>query len=166
MEKNKIAFQPSEAFALQKIQRKQNKPLYKCHIRYFLALASFFVFALFVNYNDIGWGWWTIINFSFVLSILFFVNWISLYVFPFLIQYCHIMFIIIVFWYNYFAFYGTCTTVMAKWLVCRTALAGEFEPNMNAGFQRRARSLHCHFLWCHYWTDWVHHLYRQFGKNG
>ena len=26
---------------------------------------------------------------------------------------------------------------------------------------------HCtaQFLWCHYWTDWVHRLYRQFGKN-
>ena len=31
-------------------------------------------------------------------SIVFFVNWISLYIFPFLIKYCHIMFIIIVFW--------------------------------------------------------------------
>ena len=27
---------------------------------------------------------------------------------------------------------------------------------------------HCtaSFLWCRYWTDWFHHLSRQFGKNG
>ena len=41
-------------------------------------------------------GWLFIIRFS--KSILFFVNWISLYFFPFLIQYYHITFIIIVFW--------------------------------------------------------------------
>ena len=32
--------------------------------------------------------------------ILFFVNWISLYFFPFVIKYYHIMFIIIVFWWG------------------------------------------------------------------
>ena len=31
-------------------------------------------------------------------SILCFVNWISLYIFPFLIKYYHILFIIVVFW--------------------------------------------------------------------
>ena len=25
-------------------------------------------------------------------------------------------------------------------------------------FSVQCRSLHCRFLWCHYWTDWVYHL--------
>ena len=41
---------------------------------------------------------WMICHFSNTCSILFFVNGISLYFFPFLIKYYHILFIIIVFW--------------------------------------------------------------------
>ena len=75
--------------------------------------------------------------------------------------------------------------VMAKWLAWQTAvLSGASSSHTHeCRFSVRCKVIAPHynitldsvrckviaphsFLWWHYWTDWVHHLYRQFSKNG
>ena len=100
MEKTKLPSQTSEALAQQKIDSKQNKPLYtKVVLPVIFGISFFFCFHnFFVNYTDIGGGRWLIFHFSIVQVHFLFVNWILLYFFPFMIKYCQIMFSIIVFW--------------------------------------------------------------------